>query len=152
MTDESASPTFQGFSAIIETQKRLVQSMGAIQNVLAETQRTVERFGRDVIKLREEQVGLTAETRGLRQEQAGLAAETRALRQELTDRFAAVGRRFDEIENAIDAVRDDIRGAKSDIISQEIQTLSAVQEALTLRSRVESLADSLQDVRARLDM
>jgi len=138
MTDGKENSIAGSLSAILDMQKRLVETMGSLQTSVSESRQAIDRVHRDIARMREDQIGL--------------ANDMKAMRQEMSDRFVAVGRRFDEVDNSNDAIRGEIRSAQKEIIAQELQTLNAVQEALTVGSRLDDLEASVEEVRGRMGM
>lgn len=91
--------------------------------------------------------GLTDEVRA--GQRANLAqfsaidARLEIIRREMNERFAAVGRRFDEVDGRIDKLEREVRGTHSDVIAMEMKVLNATQATLDQRIRIESLEERL---------
>jgi hypothetical protein len=155
MADSNPARQYDAFvmlDTMIEMQKRVVSSLDRTATRISELTSESDRHARMNIQTREDigtlrsDIGtlrsdMRTEFGEIRGEITGLRQDVGGLRVDMLSRFEAVGARFDENDRAHERMEQAIQNALSDIVSQNNDTLNAVQSALQVRMQfVEMIA------------
>lgn len=170
MPDDDKNASAHTLSTIVELQKRLIETLGGLKSATLENKEGIERAHRDINRVLEGQIDLQSEIKALSRDLIKVRGEISErfvavgrrfdeadssidlVRQEVATRSGALIRRFDEVDNSIDSLRGDIRSATSEILAQDLQTLNAVQEALSVARRVSDMENSVEEIRNGMGM
>lgn len=127
---EEMKGILQALGALIEMQKRLV-------NTLESSNARFDRVDTEILKVNR-QLGQ------LHEGQAAFRSDMTAFRSDITARVDSMARRIGEAEDLLDRNADETRSARAEIVALENEILNAVQAGLG------NMADA-NDLKERLD-
>jgi chromosome segregation ATPase len=141
---------FALLDAVIEMQKRSVGSMDRLATRVHELTVETVRVARSLTQLQAGQSEIKHDVNTFR---VDVTARFDALLnwidarfEAIGERFKAVGARFEDIERTLDRIATELHDARTEIVSQNNQTLNAIQSALQVKTQLDDLVERIEQL------
>lgn len=135
---EEMKGILQALGALIEMQKRLV-------NTLESSNARFDRVDTEILKVNR-QLGQ------LHEGQAAFRSDMTAFRSDITARVDSMARRIGEAEDLLDRNADETRSARAEIVALENEILNAVQAGLGNMTDANNLKERLDALERRMGL
>lgn len=135
---EEMKGILQALGALIEMQKRLV-------NTLESSNARFDRVDTEILKVNR-QLGQ------LHEGQAAFRSDMTAFRSDITARVDSMARRIGEAEDLLDRNADETRSARAEIVALENEILNAVQAGLGNMTDANDLKERLDALERRMGL